>query len=93
MLSDASAAFENMATKEEIACFENFLLLSPCFQLYSIQLLYFHLKGVSNKIGYVFKVICFRFVVCGERFTKPYDVGTQKESPQLVSHKKTLKKY
>ena len=44
MLSDASAAdgiFENIATKEEITQNEQFLLLSPCFQLYSIIVLSF----------------------------------------------------
>ena len=33
--------FENMATKEEIAQNEQFLLLQPCFQLYSIIVLSF----------------------------------------------------
>ena len=33
--------FENMATKEEIAQNEQFLLLSPCFQLYLIIVLSF----------------------------------------------------
>ena len=36
--------FENMATKEEIAQNKQFLLLSPCFQLYSIIVLSF--KGI-----------------------------------------------
>ena len=34
--------FENMATKEEIAQNEQFLLSSPCFQLYSIIVLSFN---------------------------------------------------
>ena len=46
MLSDAPAAdvffsFENMVTKEENSQKEHFLLLSPCFQLYSIIVLSF----------------------------------------------------
>ena len=35
------ARFENMATKEEIAQDEQFLLLSPYYQLYSIIILSF----------------------------------------------------
>ena len=44
--SGASAAdgFENIATNEEIAQNEQFLLLSPCFQFYSIIVLSF--KGI-----------------------------------------------
>ena len=45
--------FENMATKAEIAQNEQFLLLSPCFQLCSIIVPSF--KGVSN-----FVRICFQ---------------------------------
>ena len=36
-----------MAKKEKIAQNKQFLLLSPCFQLF-IRLLYFHLNGVSD---------------------------------------------
>ena len=58
--------FENIVTKEEIAQNEQFLLLSSCFQLYSIIVLPF--KGsFSNFFGYVFSkssAAVFRFPVC-----------------------------
>ena len=67
-LSDASAAdgfFENMASKGGIAQ----KLLTFCNHVFnSAQLLYFHLKGVSNLItGHVFKVVCCTFNVCRKR--------------------------
>ena len=56
--------FENMATKEEIAQNKQFLLLSPCFQINSILVLSF--KGIfCTFLLDVFKVVCCRFVVCG----------------------------
>ena len=65
MLSDASAAdgfLKNMATKEEIAQNEQFLLLTPCFQLYSIIVLLF--KGSFQFCSSMF--LKCRFVVCGK---------------------------
>ena len=55
MLSEASATdsfLKNMATKEEIAQNEQFLLLSPCFQLCSIIVLSF--KGSFQFFGGMF---------------------------------------
>ena len=59
----SSWLFENMVTKEESAQNKQFLLMSLCFQIYSIIVLSF--KG-SFQIcsGYVFKVVCCRFDVC-----------------------------
>ena len=55
-----------MVTKEEIAQNEQFLLLSPCFQFYSI--IVFSTKwSFKKKIGYVFKVVGCRVIACGER--------------------------
>ena len=45
--------FEIMATKEEIAQNEQFLLLSPCFQLHSIIVLSFE-RGFPENYGYMF---------------------------------------
>ena len=57
--------FENMETKEEIAQNKQFLLLSPCFRLYSIIVLSF--KGSSQFfLGYVFEVDCCRIFACGK---------------------------
>ena len=59
--------FENFVTKYEIAQNKPFLLLTQCFQLYSISL---HLARFSILLfrcffGYVFKVVCCRFAVWG----------------------------
>ena len=55
----SSRIFENKATKEQFLC------LSPCFQLYSIIVLSF--KGCFQICsGMFFKVIWCRFVVCGK---------------------------
>ena len=49
--------FENIVAKVEIAYAEQFLLWSPCFQIYGDFSGFFH---------YVFKVTCCGFVVCGK---------------------------
>ena len=56
--------FENMATKEEIAQNKQFLLLSPCFQLYSIIILYF--IDILYILTDNFNVVSCRFVPCGK---------------------------
>ena len=68
--------FENMATKELIAQNEHVLFLSPCFQL-----LFFHLKGVSNCFGYVFKVVCCSYVVSGNGWRKYITQRTKQKLP------------
>ena len=73
MLSDTSAAdgfLKNLATKEESAQ-EQFLLLSPCFQLYSIIVLSFN--GSSLMISGMFSKLFAEDSGMRERInTKPF---------------------
>ena len=58
--------FENMPTKEEIAQNEQFLLLSPCFQLYSIIVLSF--SEIVTDFALMFsKSSAADYFVCGKR--------------------------
>ena len=55
-------SFENYMTKAEIAHNEQFVHFQQCFQLFPIIIL------SILEIFHVFKVICYRFVVCGKGF-------------------------
>ena len=57
--------FENMATKEYISQNEQFLFLSPCFQLYSIIEHSFK-REFQKRFGYVNKIVCCRVIACGK---------------------------
>ena len=57
--------FENMATKEEISQNEQFLHLSPCFQLYEIIVLSFKGSFKTIQSGMFFQVVSCRYVVYG----------------------------
>ena len=60
-----------MAAKEEIDQNEHFLLSSPCVQLYSIIVLF------PFYLGYFFKVVWCRLVVCGKGFMINNDVNNK----------------
>ena len=75
-----------MANKEEIAQNEQFLLLSPCFQHYSI-IVPVHLKDPFHffTFGYVLKVVCCRFVVCGKALIDTEHFVADKSHKQFYS--------
>ena len=65
ILSDHSAADENIVVKGGIAHNEQLLILPQCFKLYSISVLSFYREFPNSFLGNVFKAICCRCVVCG----------------------------
>ena len=84
-LSDTSTADGFLKTwqqKKKLFKTSNFSFCPHVFN--SIQLLYFHLKGVSIFFGFVFKVVCCRFVVRGKGLNIKANIWTISPNDMIV---------
>ena len=61
--------FKNIVTKGEFALNEQFLLLSQCFQIYSIIYTFTYRDFTHFYIDVVVDVVCFEMVLCWKGLT------------------------